>query len=190
MSLPFKVEELLPADDLGELRKFCAEKRRTIDQVHEWLLARGYTLSRSAVGTWVAKERSEAAAEAMRQSSSVARALMEAAKSEGSVGVQDAAILQLGHAVIEKLTDLQATGEISPEDIGTLSLSLQRLTYSKRQVENIREQVREQMKAEQAAALAEVEKSVPKDATPADAIREARRLLGIGDKSPEEGRAA
>lgn len=185
MPLPYKVEELLTAEELTGLRAWLREKRRTVDQTHEWLQARGYTLSRSAVGAWLQKERSEEAAEAMRMSSSVARALIDAARDEGSVGVQDAAILQLGHAVVEKLTDLQAGGELPTRDIAQLALSMQRLTYSKRQVETVRAKIREEMQAEQAAALAKAEASVPKDASPADVFREARKLLGIGDRPPE-----
>lgn len=183
MPSPHRVEELLTAEELGELRAFLREKRRTTDQVWEWLQARGYTLARSSAGNWLAKERGEEAAERMRASSSVAMSLMEAAKESGGVGIQDAAVLQIGHAIIEKLSDMQGSGEVTTNDLSTLALSMQRLTLSKRQIEKVRADIRDEMKAEQEAALAQAEKTVKAGGSGGDVINTVRSLLGIATGS-------
>lgn len=184
MPLPWKIETDLTADELEQLRAFLRERRRTVDEAHEWLLARGYTISRSAVGGWLAKERAESAAEAMRHSSSISRAMMDAARDEGALGVQDVAVLQLGNAITETLIDLQAGGTLDVEQLATLALAAQRVTYSKRQIETVRSKVREELKAEQEAALAKAEASVTKDANPASVINTVRSLLGIATAPP------
>lgn len=42
----------LNRDELEKLEAFAREPGRTVDQVHDWLLAQGFTASRSAVGRW------------------------------------------------------------------------------------------------------------------------------------------
>ena len=48
----FKVHELLSRVELDQLEAFAREPGRTVDECHEWLQAHGFTLSRSAVGSW------------------------------------------------------------------------------------------------------------------------------------------
>ena len=50
----FRVHDLLKdcGPDLEALREFARDPARTVDDCHDWLGAKGYVLSRSAVGTW------------------------------------------------------------------------------------------------------------------------------------------
>jgi hypothetical protein len=81
VSQHFKVHELLSREELDKLEAFAREPGRTVDECHEWLQAHGFTLSRSAVG---AVEAAFDASDKFRASNETARALVDAAKSEGT----------------------------------------------------------------------------------------------------------
>src|SRR4051812_36729135 len=125
MAQPFKVHELLKdhGEDLAELEKFARDPGRTIDECHEWLLARGYTLSRSAVGTWKQSFDEQCLRERMNASGGLAKAFMEAAKSGDGMQIPDAAVLQLSQMVFEEAARLASTGDVSTEQLADLALA-------------------------------------------------------------------
>src|SRR5438046_2415286 len=100
------VHEALSREELDQLENFVREKpARTIDDCVEMLQMLGYTsLSRSAVGRWKKKFDST---DRFRASNDVARAMMDAAKGEGTAAISDAAGLQIGQMLFEQLLRMQ-----------------------------------------------------------------------------------
>lgn len=173
MAQHFKVEELLPAEELETLGKWIREANgtRTIDEVHERLQADGYTIGRTAVGNWLQKFREQLITERMQAGGGLARALMDAAKESGGVAVQDAALLQLSQLVFEQAT----VGEIAIDDLQKLALAMQRLSLSKKRVEDVRSEFIEREKLALEAAS-----SVAKDGGDGrSVVDKVREILGV-----------
>ncbi len=139
MARHFKVEELLGEVELDEFREFCRAPALTINEAHDWMLGRGYTLSRSATATWLAKYKEELTADRMRSSGSLAKAFLEAAKDSGGLAVPDA-----------------ATGEVEVKDLNSMALAMQRLMLAKARLDTTRSEfeARDRKAIEESAKLA------------------------------------
>lgn len=131
----FKVHELLSREELDELEAFAREPGRTVDECHQWMLERGFTLSRSAVGTWKREFDSQLMSERLSRSSELAKALKATANESGATAIADAAVTQLCQVVFEQSSMLEANGQIDPLDVMRLTRSLKNLTGTKRDVE-------------------------------------------------------
>jgi hypothetical protein len=174
----FKVHELLSAAELEQLEAFSREPGRTVDEVWEWLQARGYTMSRSSAGRWFAEFRQREAVERMRSGGSLAKAFMEAAKDSGGVAVSDAAVLQVAQLVFEAAADAQGSGKVSTEDLANMALALQRVTTSKAKIED----TRSEMEKRQRAAVEAGEKAMAAGKGPQDVVSTIKKALGITGK--------
>src|SRR5258705_13812191 len=106
-----KVHELLDERELEDLRAYAREPGRTYDELHQWLLERGFTIGRTAVGNWKSKFDEELLADRFRRSGEVARNVVEIAK-QGAVAVRDAALLQLTQVLFEQTAKLDGDGKI------------------------------------------------------------------------------
>jgi hypothetical protein len=128
MPIPFKVHELLKehGDDLAELEAFARPQGRTAQECHEWLEARGYALSYSAVSGWKAKFTADCLRERFGRSSELAAALRGAVGQDFSA-VADAAKMQLTNVVLEQVAQLEQDGKIDPLDIQRMTRSLANL---------------------------------------------------------------
>lgn len=144
MPLHHKIDEELSPEELEELRKFVREVNgtRTVDECHEWVQARGYTIGRTAVGNWLQKFREELVGDRMKAGGALARALIDAAKESGGVAVADAAVMQLAQVVFEKVS----AGDLSTNDVGQLSLAMQRMSLAKKRIEDVRTEYEERQK--------------------------------------------
>lgn len=129
MPLPFKVHELLKdhGDDLAAFEAFARPPGRTVDECHQWLLERGYTLSRSAVASWKASFTARCLQERFSRSSELASALTSAAAGGGFEEVATAAKMQLTNVVLEQVSCLEQDGKIDPLDIQRMTRSLANL---------------------------------------------------------------
>jgi hypothetical protein len=79
MPSPFKVHELLNSVELEELEAFAREPGRTIDECRDWLKARGFALSRSSVGRWLADFKAELRQARLGGSAEVGRSIVSSA---------------------------------------------------------------------------------------------------------------
>lgn len=133
MATPFKVHELLKdhGEDLAELETFARDPGRTIDECHTWLLAKGYVLSRSAVGTWKQSFDAQVMQERFSRSSELARAIKGAVSGGDFEAVADAAAMQLTQVVFEQAAKLEQDGELDPLDVQRMTRSLANLVGSK-----------------------------------------------------------
>lgn len=133
MGQRFKVEELLSLPEMEELRTFAREPGRTIDECHEWMQARGYTLSRDAVYNWKRKFDEEQMRDRMSRSGEFARAMKEALSGKSFDDVADAAVVGLTQIVFEDVTKMQAEGDVDPDRVASMSKSLKTLMGTKEQ---------------------------------------------------------
>lgn len=132
MSRHHKVHELLTADELAELEAFAREPGRTIDECHQWLLERGYTLSRGAVGNWKQKLDEQVMSERMSRNGELARAMKAAVEKDGGFDdVANAALLQLVQVTFEQSSRLEAEGKLDPIDVMRMTRSLRNLIGGK-----------------------------------------------------------
>lgn len=166
----FQVHKIL---DKGELEKFEAFTRekpaRTIDECHEWLLALGHVISRSAVGAW---KREFDLTDRFRASNDAARALVDAAKGGGVVSISDAAALQLQQMIFEQMIRLQGEEQVSTRDLQTLSAAMGNVVKSKRHLEKLKSEVSE--------ALEVAEKEAKAGGSAEAVVSKVREILGIG----------
>lgn len=132
MAQPFKVHELLKdhGEDLAELEAYARDPGRTIDECHTWLLAKGYVLSRSAVGTWKQSFDALLMQERFSRSSELARAIKGAVSGGDFEAVADAAAMQLTQVVFEQAAKLEQDGELDPLDVQRMTRSLANLVGS------------------------------------------------------------
>lgn len=170
----FKVHELLSPAELAELEAFAREPGRTVDECHDWLLERSFALSRGAVGNWLADFRERTAVDRMRAGGGLAAAVMAAAKVSGGLAVHDAAILQVGQAIFERTT----MGDVDTDELNKMSLALQRLSLSKKRVEEVRD---EYIKREREAVDA-AEAAVKAGGDARSVVDKVRTVLGLGSK--------
>ena len=127
----FKVHELLSRDELTQLEDFAREPGRTVDECYQWMLERGFTLSRSAVGTWLRAFREQCMKERFSASSELARAIKGAVKSNEFGDIADAAVMQLAQVVFEQAAQLQGDGKVDPLDVQRMTRSLKNLIGGK-----------------------------------------------------------
>ena len=173
MAHHFKVRELLEKAELAELEQFTREKpARTVDECHEWLQARGCTLSRAAVHRWKRHFDTE---DKFRASSEVARTLMEAAKGKDAVSISDAATLQLSQLLFEQFLRLQQVGEVETKELFGASMALKNLISGQRHMQKLHDEVKER----QQKAVAEAEKVAKAGGGNEAVIGKVREILGI-----------
>jgi hypothetical protein len=178
MPQPFKVHELLERSELDELEAFARKPGVTVDACHEWMQARGFTLSRGAAGNWLREFKSLLLQERFSGSAELAKSIKAALGAGQLQDVADAAAMQLTQVVFEQAAQLQAEGTISPKDMVNMTGALKNLVTGKRHIEKL--------KTEVAAALSAAEKSARgAGAGGGEAvISEVRKILGIDAKTP------
>jgi len=164
----FKVHELLSRVELDQLEAFAREPGRTVDECHEWLQAHGFTLSRSAVGSW---KREFLLTDSFRASGAAARSLVEAAKEGGAVAISDGGLLQLSQMIFEQMVRMQESGEVDTKSLWALSMSLKNVISGKRHVEKL--------KGEIADAIAQAQKEAGDGASGETVANKVREILGI-----------
>ncbi len=171
MSHPHKVHELLSLAELDDFETFCREPGRTIDEAHDWLLERGFTLSRGAVYNWKAKFDERVMADRFSRSGELARAMKSAMKDGSFEDVADAAAMQLTQVVFEQSSRLEAEGEVD-------SLDVVRMTKSLNNLAALRDALR-QLKERQTAAIEAAEKTAKAGGSSAAVVAKVREILGI-----------
>ena len=131
MGSRLKVVELLSREELDQLEAYARERSRTVDELHAWVQAHGYTVNRSAVYSWRVKFDAELMAERMGRSGELARAVKEAVSGGDFDDVADAAAMQLTQVVFEQSAKLEADGDLDPLDLMRMTRSLANLAGAK-----------------------------------------------------------
>lgn len=175
MGQRFKVHELLKGDELAELETFAREPGRTIDECHQWLQERGFTLSRDAVYNWKFAFDQELTKLRFSRSSELAGVIRAAAKESGAVGVADATLETLVHVLFEQSSMLQSDGRIDSADLANLTLGLKRIVGTKMGIEKLREEYEQK----QQTALKHADEAVKAGVGAGDVVKAMKEALGI-----------
>ena len=160
--------EKLSRDVLDAFESYAREPGVTVDDCVDWLANRKVEASRSAVARW--KKRFDAE-DKFRASNEVARGLMEAAKSQGTVAISDAATLQLSQMLFEQLLKLQADEKVSTKELWGASMALKNVITGKRHVEKLKGEISEALKA--------VDQEAKSGASGEAVVSRVREILGI-----------
>ncbi len=132
MPKPFKIDETLSTLELERLEGWVRERRRTVDEVFEFVQAEfGYTGGRSSIGTWMGRFNERLMTERFSRSGELARAIKGAVNGGEFGDVADAALMQLTQVVFEQSARLEADGELDPLDVQRMTKSLANLTATK-----------------------------------------------------------
>ena len=170
----FKVHELLSERELEDLRAYAREPGRTIDELHQWVLEKGYTLSRGAVGNWKQMFDEELLQERFRRSGEFARNVVEVAK-QGAVAVSDAALLQLTQVLFEQMARLDGDGQIDSGDLLNLSTALKTAVGTKQGIEKLKQEFARRERE----ALDEAQKVAKSGGGGEAVVQKMREILGI-----------
>jgi hypothetical protein len=171
MSAKFKVLELLNTSEVEELEKFCRERSRTVDEVHEWLQAEGFTLSRNACWNWKKEFDGLVMKERFSRSGELARAIKDAVGKGSFEDVAEAAVMNLTQAVFEQSAMLQAEGKIDPDELQSMSKTINNLVGGKRELAQYKLDVKE--------AIAAGEKIAKEGGSAESVVDKVRQILGI-----------
>jgi len=131
MPSQFKVLELLNRAELDELETFAREPGRSYDEIHDWLLSRGFNVGRTASGNWYRKFKSLLMQERFSRSGELAQVIKTAIQGGQLEDVADAAAMQLTQVVFEQSAQLQEDGDIDTGDVLKMTMALRNLVRSK-----------------------------------------------------------
>ncbi len=155
---------------LEALEEYARQPGRMGDAVQAWLAERGVTASRSAVYRWLQDFRME---DDSRRTAAMARAKLASIADGDAQAVSEAAMRLLDDRVLGVL----AEGEVlSAKELLALSGTIQTGLRSRRELLDLREQVRG-LEAKQKAAVAAAEKAEKTGNDPVAAIKKV--LLGV-----------
>jgi hypothetical protein len=169
MSQKFKVHVDLDREELSSLEEFTREPGRTIDECWEWLQAKGYTLSRTAVANW---KKSFDLEDKFKAANALAQDLMSSvAQEKGTVAISDAAMVKLSQMLFEQMLRLQGNEEVSTKELFGLSMAVKNVVQGKRHVEKLKEEMKE--------AIAAAEKEVSGGASGERVVEVIKKAFGI-----------
>jgi hypothetical protein len=146
----------LCSDELNKLEAFAREPKATVDRVHEYLLAKGFLASRSAVGRWFKgfkeRDRQSVAAE-------IADAIYSAQGDGATADIAGAVNLQ----IVQRLQSFLLKGgdKLPVGDLLKASMALGTITNAQVKLNDIKARGREQM--QQLATAAKQRQITPED---------------------------
>lgn len=171
-----RIETELAETDLTEFRRLLATGRLTVDALTLWLEAKGYEISRSAVGRYA--QGFEAVAAKLRQSRQMAEALVAELGDAATQGKQGRMLVEMGRSIVFDLMMKIQSGEsnVDTKDVQQLGKSLAEMARALRLDQDFETKVREAAAARAAQTAVEVARSAGLSDEAADAIR--RKILG------------
>jgi len=165
-----KVHDLLDRPQLDELEAFTREPGRTVDMVHDWLLAHGFTLSRGAVYNWKVSFDLE---DKVRRASEVSREYLSVAKGAGAAEIASATLLKFQQILFEHML---GADDADAGELLKLSVSIKTAVEAGRHIEKLRDE----FETRQKAALEAAEKTAKAGGSSEAVVAKVREILGIG----------
>lgn len=151
-----RIETELSPEDLAEFRRILSEGRLTIDDLVEWLDARGYDISRSAVARTAQKEAIIGAR--LRQSRAIMESLTRDFGAAAIEGQQGRLLVEVVRGLVfEVLSRLDNNEDIDPKLIVQLAKALEALSRAARLDQDFEEKV--EVRAKKLAAEMAAEKA-------------------------------
>ncbi len=166
MPRQFKVHELLKDEPqtLRDLEAF-ATRGRTVDEVHEWLQAKGFTLGRTAVWTWLDSFRLE---DSTRRASEVSTAYLQAAADTDDTAVAAATLKKFQELVFDFVV---RQDQADAGDLLKIAVAMRQGLGSQKAISDL--------KAKQAEAIKAAEAAVTTGASAGDVVATIKKALGI-----------
>lgn len=175
MSRKYKVDELLAQlndEEVAEYQAILRQPAATIDDLMAWFGEKGCQVSRGAV--WHHRRKFEEQTESLRRSAEMARAFVDVAKTESVESISDAALFRMSQVLMEQSMLLDAEEALNPKDLVNMTKAIRNLIGGKREVEELKRQLRESMD--------EAERAARKGASADEVISRVRGILGLPQK--------
>lgn len=165
MARKLRVLELVPRPELDQLEAFAREKSRTVDEIHDWLLSRGYTMARNAAWNWKTIFEAE---DATRRASEISTAYLEAAGQTDQTSVARAALRKFQELVLDY------TMSATDADAG----ELMKLAGAMKMGMNT-QQIIVELQEKQTEAVKAAEQQVKTGTSAGDVVATIKKALGI-----------
>lgn len=169
MGQRLQVHKLLNAEQLAELEAWSREPGRTIDQTHEFLLAKGFTLSRTAVANW--KEQFDGE-DKIRRAAAISHGFLAAGKESGATDIASASLLRFQQMVFEHLV---GSTDADAGDLMRLSIALKTAVQAGQHIEELQAEYARKNKA----AADEAAKLAKAGGSGEAVVAKVREILGI-----------
>lgn len=179
MAKPFKVDELLSRGELDAMEDWLRERRRTVDETHEYVQALGYTISRRATAYWLSEWREREQMARIRESSGAAARLARAIEESSPGDLTGAAAQQLSQRIFETL--VAAEEALGPGDLMKLGVALKGGAASELAAQKVRIEERKR----QQEAVKEASKVAAKGGDASAVLDTIKQALGIVSSEPE-----
>ncbi|KAA5603763.1 DUF3486 family protein [Roseospira marina] len=139
-----RIDTELSPEDLSEFRRLLVAGRLTIDELTDWLEARGYEISRSAVGR--AAKRQALMAARLRESRAITEGLVQELGDAATQGQQGRLLVEVSRSLVfDFLTQVQDAGgdgaALDPKDVMMLGKGLAELAKAARLDQDFEEKV-------------------------------------------------
>jgi hypothetical protein len=170
-----KVEELLNGREVEDLEAFAREPGRTVDECHQWVLERGYTLARSSVGRWKQTFDEQISAERFAKSGAFARVVTDAGREAGGVAIAEATLSQVGQVLFEQSMRLQADGAIPTADLVNITNAIKTTVATRQGIEKLKAEFAERDRK----AIEQAERAATSGKSASDVIAVMKAALGI-----------
>lgn len=149
MSRHFKIQDTL--NEL-EFHEYSALLKRlpppTVDECLEWLIAKGYKVSRTAV--WTHKKNFDQSLDSLRASAEMAKTFSQVAKESGLVGMTDATLQRVTQLQMEWAFSQANGGDLTAEDLERFAKSMNQLISAAQRNEDLRKRFDDAIKVLQA----------------------------------------
>ncbi|MQX36830.1 phage protein Gp27 family protein [Roseospira navarrensis] len=138
------IDTQLSEEDRAEFRRLLGEGRMTIDDLTDWLEARGYEISRSAVGR--AAQRQAAVAARLRESRAITEGLVQELGEAATQGQQGRLLVEVSRSLVfDFLTQAGAEG-LDPKAAMMLGKALAEMARAARLDQDFEERVEQRAK--------------------------------------------
>ena len=165
----FKVHQLLDREQLEKLETFARDPGRTVDEVHGFLLADGFMISRSACWTW---QKDFLARDRYAQANALAANVVAQAREGGVVSLGEASGLQLQQMIFEHALKMAGDEQAKTGDLLKLARAHKSTIESQRHLE--------ELKAKMKTVLDESQKKIAAGLMDGQAVvSKVREILGI-----------
>ena len=157
----------LSRPDLEQLQAFAREPKATLKRVHEWMLAHGWTASKSAVHRWLKRFREQ---DRQSDAAELADAIYTANSATGAVDVAGAVNLQLAQRLQSAL--VKGGDKLAMGDLLKGAMAVNAITNAQGKLVELKQKQVEAVRAAEAMA-----KSGTASAT--DVVATIKAALGI-----------
>lgn len=170
----FKLDQILNEADQPAYEAMLREGAKyTIDDLFEWLVDRGYAISRSAVGNH--KKNFEEKLDSVRRAAEMATMYTEVAKQGDAATISDSSFVRFQQLMMEYLFSVENGEDIPPAEFAKIAKALKDGMSGLK----TREGIRAEYERRQQQALDQAEDMANEGASGEEVVRKVREILGV-----------